>query len=161
MDERVDVMNVVASLSPIVDGLRWNDLRAILTPEVMVDYTSIFGGSAQKVAKEDLIARWRELLPGFTRTTHLIGAIRVSLVEGFGYAEAPVMARHMIEDDTLSGGRALLVGGRYEIQTEKHSSGEWCIRALTLADGWAEGNRDLLQTARERVQMGRGRKCGP
>ncbi|HEX3941015.1 MAG TPA: nuclear transport factor 2 family protein [Acidobacteriaceae bacterium] len=157
MDERLDVMNVVASLALFVDALRWNDLRSIFTAEVRLDYTSLLGGEARRRASEDLITAWQELLPGFTHTQHLIGAVRVSVTDGFAYVEAPVMGWHIIRDETIAGRETWTVGGRYEMEIERHN-GEWRIAALTLAGAWAEGNLDLAEQARERVRSGRGRQ---
>jgi len=157
VDERLDVMSVVATFALAADTLRWNDLRAILAPEVVLDYTSLWGGEARRTPREDIIAGWRELLPGFTHTAHLIGAVRVVLTEGSAYSEAPVMASHAIQDESLAGNNRWAVGGRYEMQMERHN-GQWQISALTLADAWTEGNPGLPEAARQRVREGRGRQ---
>jgi SnoaL-like domain len=107
--------------------------------------------------REDLIADWRALVPGFTRTQHLIGAVHVTLTDGFAYAEAPVVAWHVIKDAALAGDETGLVGGRYEMQVEKRK-GEWCIRALNLTEAWAEGNLDLPRIAAQRIHEGLGRE---
>lgn len=156
MDERVNVMSVVASFALAADALRWNDLRAMLAPEVVLDYTSLFGGEARTTPREDIIAGWQELLPGFTHTTHLIGAVRVAITGGSAYVEAPVMAWHAIHDESASNDR-WVVGGRYEMQLAQQS-GQWCISALTLADAWVDGNSGLPEAARQRVRDGRGRQ---
>jgi SnoaL-like domain len=157
MDERAEVVNTVAALGLCADALRWNDLLALFTSKVTVDYTSLFGGEVQSTTKEDLIAGWQALLPGFTRTQHLIGAVRVTVSKDVAYAEAPVVAWHVVEDPALGGKGTWQVGGRYEMQVENHA-GQWCIRALTLAGAWAEGNLDLPRIAARRVREGHGRK---
>jgi SnoaL-like domain len=156
MDDRFDVVNRVAALGLYVDQLRWNDLLALFTSKVVVDYTSLFGGEARQMTREDLITDWQAFVPGFTRTQHLIGAVHVTFTERFAYAEAPVLASHVVKDPALAGNETWLVGGRYEMQIEKHS-GEWCVRALNLAGAWAEGNLDLPRIATQRVQEGHGR----
>lgn len=157
MDEYCEVVNQVAALGLYVDALRWNDVLALFASKVVVDYTSLFGGEARQMLREDLIADWRALLPGFTRTQHLIGAVHVTLTDGFAYAEAPVVAWHVIKDPAFAGNETWLVGGRYEMQVEKRN-GQWCIRALNLAGAWAEGNLDLPRIAVQRVHEGRGRE---
>lgn len=151
MDERFEVVNTVAALGLYVDALRWNDLLDLLAPKVTVDYTSLLGGEILSMTREDLIARWQAMLPGFTRTQHLIGGVHVTVTEPFAYAEAPVVAWHVIDDPALAANDTWQVGGRYEIQLEK-CSGTWCILALTLAGAWAKGNLDLPELATERAQ---------
>lgn len=157
MDERLDVMSVVATFALAADTLRWNDLRAILAPEVVLDYTSLWGGEPRRIPREDVIEGWRELLPGFTHTAHLIGAVRVVLTDDAAYCEAPVMGIHAIDDESLAGNNRWTVHGRYEIQMERHN-GQWHISALALADAWAEGNLSLPEVARGRRRGGQGRQ---
>lgn len=157
MDERLDVWNVVAALGLYADDLRWNDLVDLFTHDVTTDYSAIFGGDPQRLTREDLVSSWMDLLPGFTRTQHLIGLAHVTISEGFAYAEAPVIAHHVMKDAELSGSDTWVVGGYYEMQIEKNE-GEWRIRSLTLASAWQEGNRDLVDIAIRRVQEGKGRR---
>jgi hypothetical protein len=43
-----------------------------------VDYTSLFGGSAETLPAYDPISRWQALLPGFDATHHLTGPTLVT-----------------------------------------------------------------------------------
>ena len=154
MDERFDVANTVAALGLSVDTLRWNDLLGLLAPKIIVDYTSLYGGEVQTMAREDLIARWQALLPGFSRTHHFIGAVHVTLTDPFAYAEAPLTAWHIIDDPGLAADATWddtwIVAGHYELQLEK-LEGAWCIQALTLAGAWQKGNLNLRAMAIERA----------
>jgi SnoaL-like domain len=73
MGERSDIANVIGALAVHVDARRWSELLAVFAPEVRVDYVSLFGGEAQSMKREELVGGWRKLLPGFTRTCHIIG----------------------------------------------------------------------------------------
>ena len=150
MDERIEIAGILGALAAHVDAQRWDALAALLAPVVQVDYTSLFGGTAQATPREQLLATWRQLLPGFTHTTHLIGTPFVTVSGGTAQASASVVAWHVIKDRALAGNDLWLVGGCYETHFEK-LDGAWRITQLTLARAWAEGNLDLPRIAGERA----------
>jgi SnoaL-like domain len=153
MDDRMDIASVIGSLAVHVDAQHWDNLLALFAPQVRVDYTSLFGGDAQSMAREDLIGGWRKLLPGFTRTCHVIGTPAISLSGETARAAASVVAWHFVKEPELSGRDVWLVGGCYEMGFAR-IDGSWRITALTLARAWAEGNLDLPGIAGERVAKG-------
>ena len=150
MDDRSHIANVIGSLAVHVDGQHWNQLLALFAPRVGVDYTSLFGGEAQAMTREDLIGGWQKLLPGFTRTCHVIGAPAVTISGNTAQAMASVVAWHFVKEPELAGRDLWLVGGCYEMEFEK-IDGAWHIASLTLARAWAEGNLDLPRIAGERA----------
>jgi hypothetical protein len=153
MDDRMDVAGVIGALALHVDGRRWNDLLALFAPQVRVDYTSLFGGEAQSVTREDLVGSWRKLLPGFTRTCHVIGTPAISLSGETAQAAASVVAWHFVKEPELAGRDSWQVGGFYEMSFRR-IEGAWRITALTLAGAWVEGNLDLPRIAGERAAKG-------
>jgi hypothetical protein len=118
MGERNDIAAIIGALAVNVDARRWNELVALFAPEVRVDYVSLFGGEAQSMKREELIAGWRKLLPGFTRTCHIIGAPVISLSGDTAQASASVVAWHFVKTPELAGRDCWLVGGllRDELQ---------------------------------------------
>jgi hypothetical protein len=142
MDDRSHLADIIGSLAVHVDGQHWNELLALFAPRIHVDYTSLFGGDAQAMTREELIGGWRRLLPGFTRTCHVIGVPAVTVNGETAHAAASVVAWHFIKEPELAGRDCWLVGGCYEIGFEK-IDGAWHIASLTLARAWAEGNLDL------------------
>jgi hypothetical protein len=150
MDDRDQLANLIGSLAVHVDGQHWTELLALFTPRISVDYTSLFGGEAQAMTREDLIGGWRKLLPGFTRTCHVIGVPAVTVSGETAHASASVVAWHFVKEPELAGRDYWLVGGCYEIGFAKRD-GVWHIAALTLARAWAEGNLDLPRIAGERA----------
>jgi hypothetical protein len=150
MDERLDVGGIVGALAVHTDARRWEDLGKLFAPEVQVDYTSLFGGEPKVTPRDQLIEQWRELLPGFTHTTHLIGT-PLTVVRGEqAQCTASVVASHVVKDGGLAGVDCWIVGGCYEMIFQK-MNGSWRISSLTLARAWTEGNLDLPRIARERV----------
>jgi hypothetical protein len=134
-----------------VDARRWYELRALFAPEVQVDYVSLFGGAAQSMAREDLIGMWRKLLPGFTRTCHLIGTPLIEFNGETAHASASVVAWHFVKSPEVAGRDHWVVGGCYEMSFRK-IDGAWHIAGLRLARAWAEGNLDLPKIAGERAE---------
>ena len=150
MDERSEVLNIAAALAVNVDARRWEALLELFAPEVLTDYTSLFGGTPQRQPREKLVGGWAAFLPGFTRTQHMIGAALVEVEGDRASLAAPVVAWHFCKDPVPGGGDTWLVGGRYEMQMVR-SADKWRITHLTLAAAWAEGNLDLPRIAGERA----------
>jgi SnoaL-like domain len=150
MDQRIEIANLVGALAVRADARQWDDLVDLFAPEVQVDYTSLFGGEPQATSREQLIDAWRQLLPGFTHTTHLIGAPFVTVSGEDAQCSASVIAWHSIKDSNLAANDHWIVGGCYEMKFKKLGRA-WRISGLTLARAWAEGNLDLPRIARERL----------
>lgn len=150
MDERNDIAGIIGALAVHVDARQWPELLLLFAPEVHVDYTSLFGGEPQAMSREDLIAGWQRLLPGFTRTTHLIGPPSITVSDQTAHAAASVVAWHFIEDAALGDNDLWLVGGCYEIGFRKLYE-VWRITDLRLIRAWAKGNLDLPKIASQRA----------
>jgi len=150
MDDRNQIADLIGSLAVHVDGQHWKELLALFAPRVGVDYTSLFGGEAKPMLREDLIGGWQKLLPGFTRTCHVIGTPAITISGDTARASASVVAWHFVKEAELAGRDLWLVGGCYDIAFEK-IGGAWHIASLTLARAWAEGNLDLPKIAGERA----------
>jgi hypothetical protein len=150
MGERSDIAAIIGALAVHVDARQWSELLALFAPDVPVDYVSLFGGEAQSMKREELIAAWRKLLPGFTRTCHIIGTPAITLSGETAQVSASVVAWHFVKAPELAGRDYWLVGGCYEMSFKKIGEA-WRIAGLTLARAWAEGNPDLPRIAAERA----------
>jgi hypothetical protein len=73
MDDRNEIVGLVGTLAVRIDARRWDDLQELFASELQADWTSLFGGERQLLKREQLIDNWRQMLPSFTHTTHLIG----------------------------------------------------------------------------------------
>jgi hypothetical protein len=144
MSDVTEIKTLVGALAVHVDAREWDALADLFAPEVRVDYTSLFGGEAETIVSADLIARWRALLPGFTHTTHVIGAPMVTFEGNDARVRAPVVAWHFID------GESWFVGGCYEMEV-RLVQGTWRITMLTLARAWQQGNLELPKLAAARA----------
>src|SRR5258708_36213762 len=119
MGERSDIAEVIGALAVHVDARRWSELLALFATEVRVDYVSLFGGEAQSMKREELVGGWRKLLPGFTRTCHVIGTPAITLSGDTAQASACVVAWHFVKTPELAGRDPLLFPPLSEISLPK------------------------------------------
>lgn len=119
-----------------VDERDWERVAAGLAEEVSLDYTSVFGGTPEVLARDDVVAQWRALLPGFDATQHLVGPL---VGNGNGVLEANVRGYHHLGEETW------MVAGWYTLNVE---DGE-VLSGITLAKSYETGDRDLVERARD------------
>lgn len=151
MSDVTDITDLVGRFAQAADRRDWTALRALLTDEVHVDYGEPDGAAGATVRSDDLIARWRGFLPGFSRTQHLIGTLVVEASGARATATAPVMATHVIDAPlTPDGAATWRVGGTYRWDLVDDGGG-WRISGLALRSTWQERDRDLPALATERA----------
>jgi len=128
-----------------VDRRDWAAIRAGLADEVEVDYTELFGGRPERLPAEELVARWRALLPGFDSTQHHLGPpATVAGADDQATLECTVRAHHRI------GAREWLVAAWYRLDLRR-SSGVWRIAAITVHVISVEGDTGLPAEAAARA----------
>lgn len=130
-------MNSVVTFFHAVDDRDWTAVRAGLADEVDTDYTSLFGGSPERVPADELVERWRGLLPGFDGTQHLLGPL---VVDGTEVA-CNVRGYHALD------GAVWMVAGRYTLTVV-----EGRVAGIVLRVSYEEGDRSLTETAAERAR---------
>jgi hypothetical protein len=143
--------STVARVLHAVDDLDWDTVRATLAAELAIDYTSLWGGQAQRLPVGELLTGWQELVPGFDATQHLIGPIVVTQPDDHtAGCDTNVRAYHRLA------GATWLVAGRYLMNLTR-TTGSWRITGITLRVAYKEGDRALVEAARQRVAAGTGR----
>jgi hypothetical protein len=151
-----DPATVLTRMLHAIDVLDWAGVRACLANEVRTDYTELFGGEAETVSGDDLVTRWRGLLPGFDATQHLTGPVLVEQVSGEDGAgqkaglrlRTHVRGYHRIEG--AEGGPEWAVHGHYVVPLQETDAG-WRIAGITLQVFYQEGNTDLPDLAAKRA----------
>lgn len=152
LEDIVAIQMVVTALGLHVDGRRWPELEALFVPAgVELDYVSLVGGEITRPSAREVVGGWEAVLPGFTMTHHMIGPPLIVVRGLHASAEAQVVGRHVIDDETIAGGKEWTVGGQYDLRLEKHDE-RWLIAALKLTATWQEGNRALMQEAARRAK---------
>ena len=144
MNDSIAIQDLVTRMLFAVDVLDWAGVRATFADEVHIDYTSLFGGSPERLPADELIERWQGLLPGFAGTQHLTGPIVVTFNGADeAVAETHVRAYHYV--DGVPGG-TWVVAGHYTIPVRRDAAG-WRITGVRLALIRQEGNVDLATVA--------------
>jgi hypothetical protein len=132
---------VLTRLLHAIDALDWTTIRDAFADEVRVDYTSLWGGEPETLTADDLIARWKGLLPGFDATQHLTGPILLTPEDDAAVrVDTHVRGYHYMRDP--SGNELWAVHGHYVARIEAGR-----ITALTLQVFYQEGNPDLPAVA--------------
>ena len=147
MSEWDEVVQVVNTVGVSADNRDWEGCRACFAPEVQVDYTSLFGGERETVTADELVRRWRSLLPGFTATQHLIGS-HVGRIDGnTTRCQAHFIATHIGESGTW------VLGGTYHYTLQKdEDAGMWLIYEMVMTSKWSDGDHErLIAEARTNV----------
>jgi hypothetical protein len=128
-----------------VDALDWPVVRASFADKIRIDYTELFGGQAEDITADELVARWQGIMPGFDATQHLTGPCLVT-DEGDGTAllQTHVRGYHHIAD--ADGGPVWGVHGHY---VARLAGG--VITELTLLVFYQEGNTALPALAAQRA----------
>jgi hypothetical protein len=127
-----------------VDDRDWQAVRAGLADEVGVDYSSLFGGGPERLAADELVARWRGLLPGFDGTQHLLGPLVITAAGDDATVDANVRGYHHL------GGSTWLVAGRYTL-TLRRADPAWRVAGIVLHTTYQEGDRSLAGQATARA----------
>lgn len=146
-----EIQNRIATMLNALDALDWETVRASFGPRVAVDYTSLFGGTAETLATDTLLERWRGLLPGFEATQHLIGPVMVTST-----APAWRRPRRRCAAITMSPARRVVRCGWRRVGT----SSRWSSRKES---GRSAGSRSTSHTRREiwECQQSRRRASRP
>jgi SnoaL-like domain len=67
--DRISDTSTLTRMLYAIDRLDWAEVRRCFADQVRIDYTELSGGESETLAADELIARWRGLLPGFDATS--------------------------------------------------------------------------------------------
>jgi hypothetical protein len=148
------VQETITRMLFAIDRLQWDALRTYFAHRVQIDYTSLFGGEPETLDVDELLARWRALLPGFDATQHMTGPIVVTRMrDDEALAETHVRGYHYIGTPQE---QTWLVAGHYTMRLVQERA-RWCISSIRLDVYRQEGNTALAQLALERAKTSRRR----
>lgn len=142
--ERARIVSTVSAIPLAVDLARYDLAESAFAPEIVIDYTSLWGGEPQTMTPAALMDAWRGIVPGFDATWHALGPVRVEIDGDTATAEAAVDGRHWID------GRLWRPIGDYRWLLRK-IDGVWKVTRMTFAMTREIGDRGLAQQAMERA----------
>lgn len=145
-NDREEITRSITDIAAGADRHDWERVRGAFTDNVVLDYTSLWGGEAATQAADDVVGGWSAFLPGFDSTHHMVTNATVTSVSGgTATAEADFTATHRIDDALWT------LGGRYSYTLEQ-SGDRWLVSGLTMTALWETGDRGLVGVAAERGQ---------
>jgi hypothetical protein len=143
--ESAKVIAVVSSIPLAVDLGCYELAEAAFAPEIVIDYTSLWGGEPQRTTPAALMDAWRGLVPGFDATRHELRHVEARVDGDAAEATALVDGRHWL-------GEAIWRPvGVYRWTLEKRD-GRWKVTAMTFVLTQEFGDRSLVAVAAERAK---------
>ncbi len=139
------VIAVVASIPLAVDLGRYDLAEAAFAPEIVIDYSSLWGGEPQRTTPAALMDAWRGLVPGFDATRHELLDVEARIDGDAAEATARVDGRHWIGDALW---RPI---GLYRWALER-LYGRWKVTAMTFTLTREIGDRGLVAVAADRAR---------
>lgn len=150
--DKAQIESVIESFSAFADRGAFDYLGRLMTDEVTVDYTSLFGGEPATVSNVELMRQWAGLLPGFDVTRHDLSNIRVNIKGDKATATSDITASHYLGKDGLGKDGFWRITGDYLFHLEKSAVG-WQIRSVKLNFKEEKGDRSLLEKAMARAEQ--------
>lgn len=138
------IITLVSSIPLAVDRAAYDLAESAFAAEVVIDYTSLWGGDPATMTPAELMQAWRGIVPGFDATWHELGPVSVSLEGESATARAFVDGRHWIGDDLW---RPV---GSY-IWDVENLDGEWKVTRMVFDMTQEIGDRALATEAMERA----------
>lgn len=143
--ETARITTLVLSIPMAVDLAAYDLAEAAFANEVLIDYTSLWGGAPARMTPRDLMQAWRGIVPGFDATFHELSNVDVDITGLTASARADVDARHWIGDDLW---RPI---GTYHWDLVRANDG-WQVTRMMFLLNEELGSRDLALQAMERAK---------
>lgn len=138
------IITLVSSIPLAVDRAAYDLAQAAFAPQIVIDYTSLWGEEPATMTPEDLMTAWRGIVPGFDATWHELGPVSVEIDGASAVATASVDGRHWIGDALW---RPI---GEYHWDI-KQIEGEWRVTRMIFDMTEEIGDRALAAEAMERA----------
>jgi len=139
-----EIITLVSSIPLAVDRAAYDLAERAFASEIIIDYTSLWGGDPNTMTPAELMTAWQGIVPGFDATWHELGPVTVSRDGNSATATAFVDGRHWIGDDLW---RPV---GHYVWDVEE-IDGEWKVTRMVFDMTEEVGDRSLVADAMDRA----------
>jgi len=153
--DRAAISDVQLRYATGVDMRDWPLFRSCFTDEIETESSSAVGSPPQRIKADEWVERVRRTLNGMEATQHMITNQVITLNGDEATCVAYVQARHHLPNET--GGSDQVMYGYYTNRFVRTTEG-WKIRARKLTVLWNEGNMEIFEVARRRLDEAEGRQ---
>ncbi len=144
--DQAQIYSNINSFAVMADQGAYEYLGRLMAPELIVDYSSLFGGEAQKVKREQLMKQWADFLPGFDTTFHDLSHVRLNIQGDKAVANVDFTASHWLGEQGF-----WQVSGEYEFSLQR-SGDNWQITGVKVTGKGEQGSREVLADAPKHAQ---------
>lgn len=148
----MDTQQIIETINKLfisVDNRDWENVKAIFSDTVLLDYTSMAGGQPADLASADIIDSWKSILPGFDKTHHQLGNYIIEtdalVAKVFCYGTAT----HYLSNESKN--NLWTVVGSYDLELQTVSKA-WRITKMKFNLKYIDGNGELPKMAQERTK---------
>jgi hypothetical protein len=144
--EASKVISVVSSIPLAVDLAAYDMAEKAFAPKVVIDYTSLWGGTPNTMTPTELMTAWRGIVPGFDATWHELSNVTAKVNGNKATAGAFVDGRHWLGD------KLWRPVGNYEWDLEKQG-GQWKVTRMAFKMTQEMGDRAVAGLAMEKAKQ--------
>ena len=137
---RIAIEDTLITLFVATDKRDWSAVRAVFTPHVMFDMTSLAGGEPQTLAPETIAAGWEEGLRPIEVVHHQVGNLQIRVNGERAHATCYGVAYHFRHHP--SGRNTRIIVGSYDVDLQREQE-RWRISLFRFNCKFVDGNSSL------------------
>ncbi len=143
--ENIEIIQAITAIFNGADEHNWSKIENVMLPNVLLDYTSFFGGEPSIQTPKQITNSWAGFLPGFDKTNHNLFDFKVTIDNDIATVINAIKGDHFIDNENW------IVEGTYENELVK-TNGKWLVSKLKFNFASQSGNLTLLAKATERIK---------
>jgi fermentation-respiration switch protein FrsA (DUF1100 family) len=140
------VIQSIKNLFAGADERNWQKVQSVMAKTVLLDYTSMTGGSPSIQAPEQITDAWAAFLPGFDKTHHQLSGFEIKLNGNTANVHYTGKAEHLIGNEVWT------VEGNYDTELRKENS-NWLVTKHKFNFTRQSGNTNLPGMATKIIQQ--------
>jgi len=134
------IISTLNRLFRFTDGRDWEGVRSCFAPTVVLDMTSVVGGSPEETTPDAIAEGWRQSLGHLEAIHHQAGNYEVQVGGSEAAASCYGIASHFLPNDSGENTRTFV--GTYDVRLRK-LDGTWRIERFRFNLKYVQGNPDL------------------
>jgi hypothetical protein len=152
--DRANIHDTVSNHYMTFDRGRWGEWDKVLAPELILDYTSMFGGEPRTVTPSEIAKEWKAFADKLTSHQHIMTTLIIHLPQPGSTTEKVMKAT--VEANVIAtltrkgfeGGEQTSNGGILDLELTKISDlafgNPWRISKFKANMSWYSGNTKVL-----------------